>query len=269
MSEVNSIDKLRGLSNYGTWMLDMKACLNRAHLWKVICGAELPNSVVAQHPADVLAEVQQPAGIPDPQYHERNEAAYDAIILGVENAQKQLISDCKNNGKAAWEKLARLYNHPGRLNLKRQLYLQTTQRADEPVQSYILRKMELLSRLQEIGCAMTDIEAADAILMGLRGDWESWVEQLAERGGYSLAEVERSLIAEEARRRAAGLLPATNGDTPAFTTSPTAPVAATPAKRLSGDFAGGPVSTPAKRPRTTSTPRCGSARKPRLQQSLK
>jgi hypothetical protein len=243
-SPVHNIDKLRGAENYATWKVEMKSCLNRDGAWKVVCGREIKKSSLpavnnssstsnnsamiipaaaaaaaaaaasVSTASDTNSTARKVTVLEDDIYNERNETAYDTIVLGVTQPQLQHIQHCPDDGKTAWEIFERLYDashaqRPTRLSLRRQLYKSSPMEPGESIRDFINRKIAISEKLLDLGTLVDESELADCILMDVAEEFQGTVGMLERRGGYGLSDVRGALAQEELERRTRNL---TTGD---------------------------------------------------------
>lgn len=193
----------------------MKAVLNRdPNIWRVVSGQHINSVQAAANHAVVLQPSLQPALQPaspppgpqtvieDQVYNERNEIAYDTIVLNIDPALQHLIVQHHNNGKAAWEALERLFELGGRLALRRQLFQNVRQTVAEPVAHYISRKLHVVHQLRELGAGeLTDDTIADVVLMDVAPEFQPVQELFRSRPWYKFEDVRRELVEFEERQR--------------------------------------------------------------------
>ena len=144
--------------------------------------------------------------VDDALYDELNEKAFDTIVLGVTATQLKHIEHIPNDGKAAWEIFARLYDashaqRPTRLALRRQLYKASPMDAGESVSAFVARKHAISEKLLDLGTLVDESELADCILMDVADDFRSVAALLERRGAYSLADVRAALTKDELERK--------------------------------------------------------------------
>jgi hypothetical protein len=215
LSSVHHIDKLRGAENYATWKVEMKSCLNRDGLWKVVCGREIKKSSTTSAPTATAATSPSPPPttptrkvtvVEDDLFDENNEIAYDTIILGCTPPQQKHIAHCQEDGKTAWEVFERLYDashaqKPTRLALRRQLYKSSPMNPGESIRDFITRKITISEKLLDLGTLVDESELADCILMDVADEFRGIVGVLERRGGYGLSDVKGALAQEELEKR--------------------------------------------------------------------
>jgi len=141
----------------------------------------------------------------DDTYDERNESAYDTIVLGLDSLLLRHIAHCRDDGKSAWEVFERLYDashaqKPTRLSLRRQLY-KSPMDPRETMRDFINRKVAISEKLLDLGTLVDESELADCILMDVTEEYQGIVVVLERRGGYGLSDVKGALIQEETEKR--------------------------------------------------------------------
>lgn len=246
-SPVHNVDKLRGAENYATWKVEMKSCLNRDGVWKIVSGREIKKSSVPSSASSSSSLSSLPSStsssaattaaaatdasvvvaaatdnsisaansssvtskkitvLDDDAYDERNETAFDTIVLGLTPPQQRHIAHCQDDGKTAWEVFERLYDashaqKPTRLSLRRQLY-KSPMDPCESMRDFINRKVVISEKLLDLGTLVDESELADCILMDVAEEYQSIVSVLERRGGYGLGDVKGALMQEETEKR--------------------------------------------------------------------
>jgi hypothetical protein len=192
------VPALTGPQNYPIWRQSLKSLLNSKGLWKLVDGKEPLNT---SKPIALGASAWETdfSTSTDLAYAERNELAYDLLIINIDPSLQAHVAHCKDDGKAAWETFKRLFDPsnitPSRLQLRRDLYL--PQKLGESIRAYLDRKEAAAKQLQESYTGIDDNEVCDAILIGVEERYKELVDMLSKRGGYALKEVKDSLLKAE------------------------------------------------------------------------
>ncbi|CCX30707.1 Similar to Retrovirus-related Pol polyprotein from transposon TNT 1-94 [Camponotus floridanus]; acc. no. EFN68697 [Pyronema omphalodes CBS 100304] len=192
------VPALTGPQNYPIWRQSLKSLLNSKGLWKLVDGKEPLNT---SKPIALGASAWDTdfSASTDLAYAERNELAYDLLIINIDPSLQAHVAHCKDDGKAAWETFKRLFDPsnitPSRLQLRRDLYL--PQKLGESIRAYLDRKEAVAKQLQESNTGIDDNEVCDAILIGVEERYKELVDMLSKRGGYALKEVKDSLLKAE------------------------------------------------------------------------
>lgn len=148
--------------NYQVWKFKMKMLLTGEGTWTYVNG-----------PTPQTPPAAWTAG---------DEKAQSTICLSVEDSQIVHICNC-TSAKAMWDELRKVHE---RANLSNKLYLlrklyQSKLQADEDMQGYIRRTLELVERLRGIGQETTDFQVAALLLSGLPESYEALVTALDAR----------------------------------------------------------------------------------------
>ncbi|KAI5808292.1 hypothetical protein BZA77DRAFT_366360 [Pyronema omphalodes] len=239
------VPALTGPQNYPIWRQSLKSLLNSKGLWKLVDGKETHNPSKPMALGSSAWESEFSTST-DLAYAERNELAYDLLIINIDPSLQAHVAHCKDDGKAAWETFKRLFDPS---NITPPLGCSYAGTCTSPRNSG--------SRFAH------DNEVCDAILIGVEERYREMVDMLGKRGGYTLKEVKESLLKAEKE------LPAVStpvqsmegnrkqllGAGADINVSPSTPLRPAPSKRPHSPGPAGQTDVDKKRSRSSRKPR--------------
>lgn len=179
ISNITSIEKLEGLTNYSTWKFAIKMLLTLEGLWQCVQGTH----------SDV----------------NRDDRALARICLSLQPALYQYVRGCAT-AKEAWQKLADCFEDKGLY--RRVLLLRQLHRIDyshySSISEYIDGAMKLVQQLADIGKIIDNAEVAEILLSGLPQDYDvvvSSLETACLTSSLSSEMVRMRLLQEDHRRK--------------------------------------------------------------------
>lgn len=173
-----SIEKLDGVKNYGSWKFQMKLLLIEQGLWNLIDSDQ--SSVPTQ---DEIA---------------RDQRAYAKICLNVNPACHPHVRNAKT-AKEAWDNLKLAYDNQGisrRLALKRKL-CRINCNDFESMNLYLSEILSITQDLADLGCAVDDEEIAVIMLCGLPDEYNPLVMTIESSQTKLTSEFVKSRLLQE------------------------------------------------------------------------